>query len=123
MLVATINPPAKKIVQSTPFTSTELTANQMIVKCTQLVIGGAAGSNSDQTRFEARFGTVEYQKNPDGSNGNAIFNTIVIHSTTFTQQVLANWGTDDTIIFTLIAQQLGVSIVKTEDIPTLNFTN
>lgn len=123
MLVATINPPAKKIVQSTPFTSTEITGNQMIVKCTQLVIGGAAGSNSDQTRFEARFGTVGYQKNPDGSNGNAIFDTIVIHSTTFTQQQLANWGTDDTIIFTLIAQQLGVSIVKTEDIPTLNFTN
>jgi len=123
MLVATINPPAKKVVQSTPFSSTELTANQMIVKCTQLVIGGAAGSNSDQTRFEARFGSVDYQKNPDGSNGNASFNTLVIHSTSFTQQQLANWGTDDTIIFTLIAQQLGVSIVKTEDVPTLNFTN
>ena len=123
MLVATINPPAKKIVQSTPFSSTELTANQMIVKCTQLVIGGAAGSNSDQTRFEARFGTVVYEQNPDGTNGNAIFNTLVIHSTSFTQQELANWGTDDTIIFTLIAQQLGISVITTEDIPTLNFTN
>jgi hypothetical protein len=123
MLVATINPPAKKVVQSTPFSSTELTANQMIVKCTQLVIGGAAGSNSDITRFEARFGTVAYEKNPDGTNGNAIFNTLVIHSTSFTQQELANWGTDDTIIFTLIAQQLGISVITTEDIPTLNFTN
>lgn len=123
MLVATINPPAKKLVQSTPFATTELTANQMIVKCSQLVIGGAAGSNSDQTRFEAKFGNVEYQKNPDGTNGNAIFNTLLLHQTTFTQQELANWGTDDTIIFTLIAQQLGFSIVKTEDVPTLNFTN
>jgi hypothetical protein len=66
---------------------------------------------------------VEYQKNPDGTNGNAVFNTLLIHSTSFTQQELANWGTDDTIIFTLIAQQLGVTIVKTEDVPTLNFTN
>jgi len=123
MLVATINPPAKKVVQSTPFSSTELTANQMIVKCTQLVIGGAAGSNSDITRFEARFGNVVYEQNPDGTNGNAIFNTLVIHSTSFTQQELANWGTDDTIIFTLIAQQLGISVITTEDIPTLNFTN
>jgi hypothetical protein len=47
----------------------------------------------------------------------------VIHSTSFTQQELANWGTDDTIIFTLIAQQLGISVITTEDIPTLNFTN
>jgi hypothetical protein len=123
MLVAKINPPAKKIVQATPFTSTELTADQMIVKCTQLVIGGAAGSNSDSIKFEVRFGKVEYEKNPDGSNGNAIFNILLMHQPTLTQQELATWGTDDTVIFTLIAQKLGINIISLDDYPTLNFTN
>jgi len=123
MLVATINPPAKKLVQSTPFSSTELTANQMICKCTQLVIGGSGASNSNNVKFEVRFGTVEYEKKPDGTNGNAIFNILLIYGAEFTQQELANWGTDDTVIFNLVAQKLGFNIVSTQDVPTLNFTN
>jgi len=123
MLVATINPPAKKIVQTNPFNVTELTGNQMIVKCSQLVIGGASGSNSDEIRFEIRFGNVEYEKNPDGTNGNAIFQMLATHQQKFTQEELSNWGTDDTIIFNMIAQKLGFNIVSTEDIPSLNFTN
>ena len=123
MLVATINPPAKKIVQSTPFDITELTGNQMIVKCSQLVIGGASGSNSDEIRFDVKFGNVEYEKNPDGTNGTAIFQILAIHQQRFTQEELTNWGTDDTIIFNMIAQKLGFNIVSTEDIPSLNYTN
>lgn len=123
MLVATINPPAKKLVQSSPFSTTELTANQMVVKCTQLVIGGASGSNSDSVKFDVRFGTVSYEKNPDGSNGNAIFNILLIYNATFTQEELSSWGTDDTVIFNAIAQKLGFSVVSVEDVPTLNYTN
>jgi hypothetical protein len=123
MLVAKINPPAKKVVQATPFTTTELTANQMIIKCTQLVIGGAQGSNSNSIKFEVRFGTVEYEKNPDGSNGNAIFNILMMHNPELTQQELATWGTDDTVIFNLVAQKLGVTILSLDEYPTLNFTN
>lgn len=123
MLVAKINPPAKKIVQTNPFNATELTGNQMIVKCTQLVIGGASGSNSGEIRFDVRFGNVEYEKNPDGTNGTAIFQILAIHQEKFTQEELSNWGTDDTIIFNLIAQKMGFNIVSTEDIPSLNYTN
>jgi hypothetical protein len=123
MLVATINPPAKKVVQATPFSTTELTANQMCIKCTSVVIGGASGSNSERISFDIRFGTVEYQKNPDGTNGNAIFNILLIHSASFTQSELASWGTDDTVIFNIIAQKLGFSIVTLQDYPTLNYTN
>ena len=123
MLVATINPPAKKIAQATPFSTTELTANQMVIKCTQLVIGGASGSNSELVKFDVRFGTVEYEKNPDGTDGNAIFKILVIYNATFTQAELSNWGTDDTVIFNAIAQKLGFSVVSIQDIPTLNYTN
>ena len=123
MLVATINPPAKKVTQVSPFSTTDLTANQMVVKCTNLVIGGAAGSNSDRVQFDVRFGTVEYEKKPDGSNGNALFNILIIHGITLTQAELANWGTDDTIIFNVIAQKLGFSIVSIQDYPTMNYTN
>lgn len=123
MLVATINPPAKKLAQATPFSTTELTANQMMIRCTSLVIGGGGQSNSELIKFDVRFGTVEYQQNPDGSQGNALFNILVIYNATFTQAELSDWGTDDSVIFNKIAQKLGFNIVSIEDVPTLNYTN
>lgn len=122
MLVATINPPAKKIIQNSPFSATqEFSGDKMIVKCTRLLIGASSASNDD-ARFDIRFGKVKYEKNPDGSQGNPILEILLSYSCNLTQAEMANWGTDDTVVYDLIAQKLGFQIVSLEEVPGLHFT-
>ncbi len=123
MLVATINPPAKKVIQPTPFSTQELTANQMIVKCTKLVIGGDPTSNADKVNFDVRFGTVKYQPALNGGQGDPYFEILVHYNTTLTQQELSGWGTDDTVVYGIIAQKLGFQVTQLQDVPGLNYTN
>ena len=113
MLVAKINPPAKKFFQVNPFEKTEITGEYMIAKCSQLVIGALAGSQDDEIRFEVRFGNIKYEKNPDGTNGNPMLDTVVVSRATFTADEMSDWGTDDTIVYQKIADKMGFNIVET----------
>ena len=99
MLVAKINPLAKRIVQTTPFSQTELTGEYMVA---------------------VRFGNVKYYQNPDGSNGDPLMDTVISARVTFTSAELSDWGTDDTIVYQKIAQKLGFTIVSTENLPISN---
>jgi len=72
MLVAKINPPAKRIVQTTPFSQTELTGEYMVARCTQLNIDPTPNTPTDEIIFMVRFGSVKYYQNPDGSNGDPV---------------------------------------------------
>lgn len=123
MLVATINPPAKKVVQSTPFATTELSANRMVIKCTKLVIGGDSNFNGDKVNFDVRFGTIKYQQNPDGSDGNPYIEVLVHYNCSFLQSELSAWGTDDTIVFNIIAEKLGFQVTSLDNVPNLYYTN
>ena len=122
MLVVSINPPAKKTIQSTPFSSYKLTGDKMIVKCTRYVIGASSNTNDD-SRFDVRFGNIKYEKNPDGSQGSPIFETIVNYSCSLTAQEVSTWGTDDNIIYNIIAQKLGFQVVSIDEVNGLHFTN
>jgi len=121
MLVAKINPPAKRIMQPTPFTSTEITGEYMAVKCTELIIGGG-GSLSDKVRFSIKFGNLSNLLKPDGSVDRVKLDEILHTSIEFTQQELSDWGTDDLIIYNKIAQKFGFNIVSTEEVD-IPFTN
>lgn len=123
MLVAKINPPAKKIVQDTPFSQTEVTGEYMIAKCNQLIIGAAQGSLNNEVHFQVKFGNLKYEQNPDGSNKPAILDAVIVTRVVFTQQELSDWGTDDTIIYGKIANKLGFNIVSTQVIGDMIFTH
>ena len=114
MLVAKINPPAKRVVQKSPFTTQEFTAEYMIAKCNKLVIGAVPGSFNDKTEFAVKFGSIKYEKNPDGTDTKPLLEVVVTTNVNFTQAELSNWGTDDSVVYTLIAQKLGFEIISTE---------
>lgn len=120
MLVAKISPAAKRIVQTTPFSQTELTGEYMVAKCTQLNIDPTPNTPTDEIIFSVRFGSVKYYQNPDGSNGNPIMDTVISARVAFTNEELADWGTDDSYVYGKIAQKLGFTIVSTENLPIQN---
>lgn len=122
MLVAKINPPAKKIMQDNPFQQTEVLAEYMIAKCTQLVIGGAQGSPNNEVQFQVKFGNLKYEQNPDGTNKPVMMDALFITRVVFTQAELSDWGTDDTIVYNKIANKLGFNIVSTEFMNDMIFT-
>ena len=111
MLAAKISPKAKKVMQVSPLETKEFTADYMSAKCTKLIIGGGS-SHNDNTEFSLRFFNVKYDTNPDGSQGRAIMDIIMVHNVTFSQTELANWGTDDSIVLDLVAQKLGFTILS-----------
>lgn len=116
MLVAKINPPAKKIFQKSPFEQFEIPANYMIAKCTQLVIGGQSGNPNEEVTFNVKFGEIKIEKNPDGTDKPPLFDVIMHARVVFTQDELSDWGTDDTIVYSKIANKLGFNIISTETI-------
>ena len=111
MLAAKISPKAKKVVQVSPLETKEFTADYMAAKCTKLVIGGGSSFN-DYTEFSLRFFNVKYDTNPDGSQGRAIMDLIMVHNVSFTQAELSSWGTDDSVVLDLLAQKLGFTILS-----------
>jgi ribosomal protein L27 len=112
MLVAKISPAAKKIIQKTPFEQEVLTGEYMIVQCNKYVIGSIVGSFNDENYFELKFGSIKYEQNPDGTNGKPMLDTVVSQRLKLTTPEVENWGTDDSVVFDIIAQKLGITIVE-----------
>lgn len=116
MLVATINPPAKRYIQNTPFSTVEFTGDRMVANCKRLPIGAVGQSPNDKIEFEVRFGVIKYESNLDGTQGPPLFDRVYTTKVSFFASELSNWGTDDSVVYTAIAQKLGFSIVTTEQI-------
>ena len=113
MLVAKINPPAKRVIQISPFQSQEFLGEYMIAKCTSLVIGATSSSANDVIEFEAKFGSIKYETNLDGTQGRPQLDMVTYTKVKFTHNELSTWGTDDTIIYQKIADKLGFNILQT----------
>lgn len=122
MLVTKINPPAKRVIQTSPFTVDEFTGEYMVVKCIDLVIGGSSNSPTDEVKFTIKFGNLSNLTNPDGSLGRAKLDEVLFTTVTLTQQEVSDWGTDDSIIFNKIAQKLGFSVISIQSIEDMAFT-
>ena len=117
MLVAKINPPAKRVMQVGPFSTQEFTGDCMIARCDRLAIG-----TSDKIEFTIRFGNITYQKNIDGSDGRAMFDKVYQTRVEFTAAELATWGTDDSVVYDIIAQKMGFTVLSKFEVE-LTFTN
>ena len=112
MLVAKISPAAQKIIQKTPFEQEVLTGEYMIIQCNKYVVGSLVGTFNDENYFELKFGNIKYEQNPDGTNGKPMLDTIVSQRLKLTTPEVENWGTDDSVLFDIIAQKLGITIVE-----------
>lgn len=105
MLYAKISPAAQIVKQDGPFSTIVKQAEYIIVDARNYVLG------EGQTVFSVSFGTPSYFPN-GGFQG---FQNELTNTTTLTSTELANWGTDDSVIFPLIAAKQGFTIVEVLD--------
>jgi hypothetical protein len=111
MLIAKINPPAIKVVESTPFTSSTINLEFMTAIARPYIPG------SNPTNFQLQFGNVNLDE-----NGQAIsFNDQTSSQLTMTSEELVTWGTNDDVLLELIATKLGVSVLEIVEVPGNNF--
>jgi len=101
MLLGKLETPFTKVIQSGPFESTTITADYMVIGTQTYVMG------ENNVTFELRFGNIIIE------DLNERFDIVSRHNLQMTQEELSTWGTDDTILFQLVADKIGVSIVET----------
>ncbi len=110
MLIATINPPAQIQRQEGAFsTPTTVNGPQMRIFAERYILG------AERCRFQVSFGYLV----PDGIDK---FRLETIHrdSVELTSEDLADWGTDDSILFTKVANHFGISVVSVEEKDIIN---
>lgn len=111
MLIAKINPPAIKIVESSPFTSTTINLEYMTAVARPYIPGASS------TNFQIQFGNVVL----DGNNVPVKFNNESNTQVSMTSEELITWGVNDNVLLELIATKLGVSILEIVDVSGSNF--
>lgn len=111
MLIAKINPPAKKNVIINPFSSTTENLDYMTVIARPYVPG------SKKTNFQILFGgiTLNESNEPQG------FNQMLESQLVLTDEELSTWGTNDEVLFSIIASKLNVSVLEIIDVPGQRF--
>lgn len=102
MNLAKINPTLKKTTQISLFETTTKEADYMSIIANNYAIGG------DKVSFVVKFGVL----NLESSNAFDKFQILLRHEVVLTKDEIADWGTDDTIIFGKIAEKLGIEIVE-----------
>ena len=102
MNLAKIKPAVKKTFQVSPFETKVEEADHMAIAANRYVIGGKEG------RFEIRFGNYD----PKAVNAVDKFKVLLRHEVVLSKEELADWGTDDSILFEKIAKKLGTSVVN-----------
>jgi len=121
MIVAKISPAATKIIQTSPFEHTTLSGEYMCVSVAKYVIGSLESTHNDANIFEVKFGNIKYEKNPDGSNGRPMMDTVISHRLLMTTPEVEGWGHDDSVLIDLIAAKLNLSVVEKQTID-MSFT-
>jgi len=101
MLYAKISPAAEVVIQDGPF-STKVESLEFV---TIFVINYAPGSES--TIVVVRYGKPEF-RNDSFLGFNASYN----QNLTLTAEQLSTWGTDDTSLFEIVAENQGFEIVE-----------
>jgi hypothetical protein len=107
MLVSKITPSAKKIVNSDPFNVVTEDLNYMSIIARPYVAG------SEKVNFQINYGTIKLndKEEPVGfSQGSS-------SKLTMTSDEIETWGTDDSVLFSLVAGKLNISIVEIVEVP------
>jgi len=112
MLIAKITPPAKRFIQDTPFSVKEFSGDHMVAKCVQLPIGATSPSENDKIEFRVKFGNIKYEPNLDGTPGTPLFDLVYGTNIKIPASELVNWGTDDSIVYTILAQKFNFQVIE-----------
>jgi hypothetical protein len=110
MLIAKINPPAIKIVETTPFNSTTKNLDYMSAAARPYVAGASI------TDFQIQFGRIVIDETDTVKFYNESNSQL-----SMTSEELSTWGTNDETLLTLIATKLGVSVIEVISIGDNNF--
>ena len=102
MLIAKINPPAIKVVNPTPFSSTTKNLEYMSAAARPYVPGASI------TNFQIQFGTVILDDESQIVN----FSTENQTQISMTSEELSTWGTNDETLLRLLCTKLGVSVLE-----------
>jgi hypothetical protein len=100
MLYAKITPSAEKVIQTTPFSSTTITADYMSA------LARPYGLGANVVNFEVLFGNITFNENQQPIS----FQNVVSSQLILEGDQLQNWGIDDTIILQEMATILGLTI-------------
>lgn len=107
MLVSRINPPARKVVEVTPFSSTTQDLSYMTA------IARPYAPGAEVTNFQVQFGTLV--TNEEGVV-QSFFNQLNTQ-VSLTKEELSSWGTDDDVLLTIVANKLGVTATEFIEVP------
>ena len=111
MLIAKINPPAIKVVNPTPFSSTTKNLEYMSA------VARPYGAGASITNFQIQFGTVILDDESQIVNFNPENQTQI----SMTSEELSSWGTNDETLLRLLCAKLGVSVLEVISINQDNF--
>jgi len=107
MLLAKISPAAKQIVQTSPFESSEVTAEYMSALARPYALGAS------KVNFEVVFGNLVESPKPGSEETSQQFVRVTSSQVELVGEELASWGTDDSVVLDAIAAKLGTSVVST----------
>jgi hypothetical protein len=107
MLLAKISPVAKQIVQTTPFETTEVSAEYMSALARPYALG------SSKVNFEVVFGNLVELPVLDSEEVKQEFVRVTSSQVLLEDEEIGSWGTDDSVILSAIASKLGTSVVST----------
>ena len=105
MIIAKINPALTIATQQNLFNSAVeyITGSYMAATANQYALG------ANQVNFRVVYGNCEFDE-----NGNAVaFNPIHSEGIQLDQADIQNWGTDDSVIYDIIADKKGITVVET----------
>ena len=107
MLLAKISPAAKQIVQTSPFESSEVSAEYMSALARPYALGAS------KVNFEVVFGNLVESTRPGSEEVAQQFVRVTSANVELEGEALASWGTDDSVVLSAIAAKLGTSVVST----------
>ncbi len=111
MLFAKINPTAKAAIQDNAFTIHGKDCEWMTAS-TQYNLG------QSYTRFQITFGNFITNPNPSEPAQSTFDKSLVIFED-FSNEELATWGEDDSVVFDIIASKINTTIVEVVERPDI----
>jgi hypothetical protein len=99
MLLGKLATPATKVIQN-GLTVESIPAEYMTISAHNYVIG------TPHVSFEVRFGNIVIE------NEKERFDIVLRHGAKMTLDELSTWGTDDSILFDLLAEKFNMSITE-----------
>ena len=104
MLYAKISPAAQLVIQDGPFNTITKSAEHVTVSALNYQMG------ADPVTFVAQYGEPVYKEGVF-----VFFSPLTTQRLQFTAEQLATWGSDDSVVFNIVGQDQGFTVVEVID--------